>query len=386
MALASFAYHWVGGDFFALEQFQSACDSVASGLEDASRALSSQVSASSDGWTGLAGDTFRGTWDTDASAASAVADAWREMGTIIGTLGQRLAGLESQLEKAADAAEKQGVSIDPADGSVRPAAPADACLSPKAEAAAKKTALAAAEYTVIRSEILNQAKQDRALAATPLAKLAEDLKAPGLDPGTVLTAVDTVRGMEGTPADMNEDAIDDFLKTDGSTSPEELSQIWARLENAPVPSTAAKFAAGDAEALNLSGVGGAAVKSIPFLAAAGGFGITVAQDRALHESWRESVIDGVATNGTATAAGLGVTGLLGGGSVVATGGAVLVGGVLAVGVGDTVHNIVQENWGADWQQHGAVGGTLDGIGHVASKTGDDLYNTGKSVVNFIGGL
>jgi hypothetical protein len=83
---------------------------------------------------------------------------------------------------------------------------------------------------------------------------------------------------------------------------------------------------------------------------------------------------------------MGTAALIGGGSMVAVAGGVVVGGVVAVGVGDLVHNAFQENWNQDWQQNGVIDGTLDGAGHVLSKTGSDLVDAGKGIVNGIASL
>jgi len=58
---------------------------------------------------------------------------------------------------------------------------------------------------------------------------------------------------------------------------------------------------------------------------------------------------------------------------------VLAGGVVAYGVGDFAHNLIDENWGADISQHGVIGGVFDGIGDSAVKTGQDFANIGKSI-------
>jgi len=58
---------------------------------------------------------------------------------------------------------------------------------------------------------------------------------------------------------------------------------------------------------------------------------------------------------------------------------VAVGGVVAIGVGDFGHNLIDENWGADIQQHGVAMGVVDGVGNSAVKTGKDLGHMASSV-------
>jgi uncharacterized protein YukE len=87
---------------------------------------------------------------------------------------------------------------------------------------------------------------------------------------------------------------------------------------------------------------------------------------------------GGALAGTEVVSGLAVGGLAVGGAVAAAGG-VLAGGIIAVGVGDFATHLFQENWSADIHKDGVVGGVLDGVGHSAAETGQDIANVGKDV-------
>jgi len=85
-----------------------------------------------------------------------------------------------------------------------------------------------------------------------------------------------------------------------------------------------------------------------------------------------------ATGGAVTALGFaGATGLVV--SIGAGGAGVLIGGVAAYGVGDFAHNLIDENWSADINQHGVVVGVLDGVGDSAAKTGQDVAHIGESI-------
>jgi hypothetical protein len=44
----------------------------------------------------------------------------------------------------------------------------------------------------------------------------------------------------------------------------------------------------------------------------------------------------------------------------------------AVGVGDLVHNMIQENWAADWHRHGVLDGTVHGAADSFDKTRHDM--------------
>jgi hypothetical protein len=66
-------------------------------------------------------------------------------------------------------------------------------------------------------------------------------------------------------------------------------------------------------------------------------------------------------------------------SIGAGGAGVLAGGVVAYGVGDFAHNLIDENWGADINKDGVAGGIFDGIGDSAVKTGQDFAHVGESI-------
>ena len=78
----------------------------------------------------------------------------------------------------------------------------------------------------------------------------------------------------------------------------------------------------------------------------------------------------------------GALGVSGVGLTLAAGGAgVLAGGVVAYGVGDFAHNLIQENWGADISKHGVILGIGDGIGDSAVKTGQDFVKVGSGIAH-----
>ncbi|MCL2582648.1 MAG: WXG100 family type VII secretion target [Streptosporangiales bacterium] len=416
MSLPSFAYRWVGGDIHGLESFKTTCTSTASQLEDADQALSRQVSGvvGDGGWTGSTAQSFSGAWDKDSKAGAQLAGAWRKIGSITDDLARQLASLENQLEQAADQVEKQGLSINPADGTIKPAT---ACLAPKAEA---KNAKLASEYNSLRGEILSRAETVRAHAASQLADVTSSMVPEGPDYGLAVAGLDGMRGLWAAPTTYN-NALDaklaaakenvrvtqkaafrDYLDAKAKygkaarLSPEAgenasdalkgLKATEGKLASAPGETVTTRLAAGDADGLGVGGLAGGALKGIPYVGALAGAGITTWDDRAKGESWVHSASDGVVSNGVALGAGMGTATLIGGGSMVAVAGGVVVGGVVAVGVGDFVHNAFQENWSQDIHDHGVVDGMLDGTGHVLSNTGHDLADAGKSIVHGITSL
>lgn len=416
MSLPAFAYHWVGGDISGLESFRSTCTSTASQIDDVDQALTSQVDrvVGDAGWSGSASSSFSTAWGKDSKAGSQVADVWRKIGSIVDDLAQRLASLENQLEQAAYQIEKQGIKINPADGTIMPA---EACLTPQATA---KDAQLATAYNTVRGEILSQAETARASAASELSELTLSMLPGGTDWGLAAAGLDSARGLWAAPTTYNRElsktlteakanaattrsaAFKEMIEAKKSygnaakLSPEtrgnlaetakELRTTESKLADAPGESALTKLADGDAAGLGAAGLASGAIRGIPYAGALAGGVITTMGDRSEGESWGQSLSDGAVSNGAALAAGIGTAAAIGAGSVAAVAGGVVAGGVIAVGVGDLVHESFQENWSQDIHDHGVVDGLADGAGHVLSNTGKDLLNSGKSIVHGIASL
>jgi hypothetical protein len=89
-------------------------------------------------------------------------------------------------------------------------------------------------------------------------------------------------------------------------------------------------------------------------------------------------VGALTAGGAATALGaLGVTGV--GLSVGAGAAGVVAGGVVAYGVGDFAHNLIDENWGADFSKYGVASGVLHGIGDSAVHTVKDFAHTADTI-------
>lgn len=58
-------------------------------------------------------------------------------------------------------------------------------------------------------------------------------------------------------------------------------------------------------------------------------------------------------------------------------------GVAAVGVGDFVNNLWQENWNGDWHHYGVLGGTGHGIADSFDKTRHDMAHYGDDIINLL---
>jgi uncharacterized protein YukE len=395
--LAPHAYNWVGGDPAGLQALQGECTRVGSSITTADRALTGQVSqvVGAAGWDGSAASAFSSAWDQDSSAGAQLATAWDQIGSIAGNLAANLASLENALEGAAAQVEAAGGTIDIADGSALPNGTGNgvACPSPQL----------ISQYMSYRTKILAQASVARANAALALDQLTGGLLPSQPDVGDVVNGLDGVRGLWAVPTTYrreveeelaeaaekyvavrkaamleliakrklagNNARLDPETRENLAGTAEERSTLEGKLSDSPPESLLSQAADGDAAGLGLTGAAAGAVRALPFVGATVGAGVTVWQDRESGESWGKSLTDGVVSNGLALGAGFGAAALIGTGSALAVAGGVIVGGAAAVGVGDFVHNLFQENWSAQIQAHGVVGGVLDGIGNAGAETG-----------------
>ena len=416
-SLAPHTYDWVGGNMSGLQALEGECAKVASTLTDVDHALSRQVSqvVSAGNWRGAAADAFTSAWDKDSTAGAQLAGAWGKIGTIVGNLASDLAALENALEEAAYQVEKQGVAIDTANGTALSDTTADGNACPAPQVAAKNAKLIS-QYNGYRAKILAEASAVRAQAATALNEITESMLPPQKNWGAAVSGLDGIRGLWAVPTTYRRgiaDGLAEAEKTVNSTqraaweeliaarkvygnnallSPEtrqnaadalrERASLEGKLASAPGEDGTTMLADGDAGGLGLTGLASGAVRSVPYIGTLAGTGITIWQDRDEGESWGQSVSDGVVSNGAALGAGIATATIIGGGSVVAVAGGVVIGGAVAVGVGDFVHNVFQENWGGDWHQYGVLDGTAHGIADAASKTGHDLLHLASDLNPF----
>jgi uncharacterized protein YukE len=394
--LAPCAYDWVGGNMAGLQALHGECAKVAAAITAADRALSGQVSqvAGAGGWQGSAAGAFSSAWDQDSSAGAQLAGAWEQIGSVAGDLAVNLASLENALEGAASQVEAAGVAVDITDGAAAGGTAGGlACPSPQL----------VSQYMTYRAKILAEASVARAEAALALNQVTGSLLPSQPDLGDTVNGLDGVRGLWAVPTTYRKEvekglaeAEEEFVsarkaamleliakkkvlgdnarldpETRGKLSgtAQERASLEGKLGDSPPESILSQAADGDVAGLGLAGSAAGAVRAIPYFGATVGAGITVWQDREAGESWGKSLADGAVSNGAALAAGAGVAALVGTGSVVAVAGGVVLAGAAAVGVGDFVHNLFQENWSAEIQAHGVAGGLLDGAANAASETG-----------------
>jgi uncharacterized protein YukE len=414
----------VGGDIWGLQTLAEQCDAVAPEITGADTALSNAVGkvVTAGSWQGKTADSFSSRWDTDSRAGNQLAEAWTEIGKVIGELAAYLAGLENKLEGAAYQLEKQGVAVDQSDGAVLPDVTpgGHSNVAPQRMATAAKLA---SEYASSRSQILDAAQTARTTTAAQLTQIAGQLVPNAKDWGQLSNDLDIARSLWGIPTEYRgyveeelegtEQSLEqtersalktviELRKTQGNNAllPKEMrdtiSEIQAdkaTLESklgfaAGLESTSSKVANGDPGALGsaadgtsgLVRVAGGAIQAIPFIGAAAGTGITIWQDLENGESMGRATEDGVDSNaasligGMAAAAGTEfvVGTMIGAAPEVAVAAGVVVGGVAAVGVGDFVHNLYQENWTADVHQYGVLGGVGHGVADSFDTTRHDM--------------
>jgi hypothetical protein len=438
-ALAPFAHNWIGGDIHGLSGYAGTLYGYVPEITDVATALDGKVKqiVGAAGWQGSAASAFTKAWDHDAEGASALATVTSSTGNIVDWLAVTLSKIESALEQASDQAAGQGVPIG-AGGQ-----PPNACLAnPAAEAwrahyqgfynqcmldAVTARNKAAAALQAIGDSILGKhdggGEGEGGLSKSDLTAVS-DVLAGFLGLQTRYRGfVDLQVGhAKSQLAAAKTQAIEDARQADGrfgTWSAEDRQAFTAAkstLSGAESDLAAAQgnenwftkvtgFSPSDIPAVgdSLDGMGGVAGDlaragaGIPFvdLAAAGvGTYFSAQEDIAkgipAYVAYPGEAAGNLAAVGIGGAVGIAATGgaatVLGGlgasGLVVslgAGGAGVLAGGVVAYGVGDFAHNLINENWGADISQHGVVGGVLDGIGDSAVKTGQDFAHVGESI-------
>ncbi|HEX6507273.1 MAG TPA: hypothetical protein VF221_06545 [Chloroflexota bacterium] len=424
-ALPAFTESWVGGDIYGLQALADTLSGYVPKIADTIRPAELQVRSivTTNGWQGTAAASFARAWARDEAMAAALSVFIGDAATIINELAVTLAGIENALEEAAYQANQAGVPVG-SDGTLAPAE-----LTPSQQ----QTAVA---YQSFRQECLSDARKARTQAASALNSLYQqaDPSSRNLDGGEWTSISDYLRGLLALPTSYRryvEGKLPDVKKTaaaaraaareetrgsDGRFRPwtdqgrQEFQDAKAKLQAIEdQASSAEKFEKlpsklagyGIADLANGSEKWGSAARffgEIPFTGtglAAVGAGFTIAGDRVSGDSWGHAVADGLTSNSASLVAGegagvLGAAGtatvaadFLGAGAAVAgvsgAVGGVLAGGVVAVGVGDFVHNVFQENWAADIHNHGVIAGIGHGVVDSLNHTGHDIAHLASGV-------
>lgn len=430
-ALAAFSHNWIGGDIHGLSSFAGTLYGYGPQITGVAKALDGKVKqiVGDAGWQGDAASGFSKAWDHDSLGANALAKATDATGDVVDWLAVNLAKIESALEKAASEAQSHGVPIG-GNGE-----PVQACLSDQTAEKWRQS------YQSFYGRCMIDATNARNEAAGALQGLGNTILGKdgkdGGDKGGLLRGDynamgDVLAGFLGANtryrgfvdlrvghlrsqlADAKTKAIENARQADGKFgkwSAEDRGAFQSArgdLTSAEGDLTAAKngegfisklagYSPSDISALSksLDGVGGAAgdiaraADGIPFVdIAAAGLGTYFSAQEDIEKgvpapvAYTGEAAGNVAALGAGTAVGIGATGLvagLGAGTFVAGGAGVLAGGVVAYGVGDFAHNLIDENWGADFNKYGTWGGLGHGIADSAVKTGQDFENIGKSI-------
>lgn len=438
-ALAPFSHDWIGGDIPGLSAYAGTLYGYVPEINDVATALDGKVKqiVGAAGWQGSAASAFTKAWDHDAQGCSALATVTTSTGNIVDWLAVTLSKIESALEQAADQASGHGVPIGP-NGQ-----PPNACLAnPTAEAwrshyqgfynqcmldAVTARNKAAAALQGIGDAILGKhdggGGDGGGLSKTDLTSIS-DILAGFLSLQTRYRGFVDLRvgHAKSALADAKTKAIEDARQADGrfgTWSPEDrqaFTDAKSALSSAESDLSAAEgnenwftkvtgFSGSDITPIgdSLDGMGGVAGDlaragaGIPFvdLAAAGvGTYFSAQEDMAkgvpAYVAYPGEAAGNLAALGIGTGVGIGATSVAAAGlttlgasglivSLGAGGAGVLVGGAVAYGVGDFAHNLIDENWGADINKYGVVGGVFDGIGDSAVKTGQDIAHVGESI-------
>src|SRR5579875_606744 len=431
-ALASFAHNWVGGDIHGLSAYAGTLYGYSPKISDVSTALNSKVSATvgAAGWQGSASSAFSAAWDRDSQGCSALSSMTDGTGDIVNWLAVNLSQIESALESAADKASAHGVPIG-ANGE-----PPQECL---ADATAESSRAA---YQTFYNQAMHDAVDARNEAAGELQKVFDGVTGSNLQPGDRASWNDVLAGflgaktryrafvegqvdkLKGLKNDARLKAIDDARQADGKFgkwSPEDRAAFddakakfgtgadqLAGAENAEgMFSKVMGYSASDIPAISRALEDSSSLlkagASLPFvdLAAAGVATYFNAQDDIADGmpagvaypaeaggsalSLGAGYLAGNAATGLAAGAladggalaglGLGATGV----GIVAGGAGVLAGGVVAYGVGDFAHHMIDENWSQDIHNDGVVGGVAAGAWHSVEKTGQEWADMGEGI-------
>jgi uncharacterized protein YukE len=428
--LAPFAHEWVGGDIHGLASFAATLYGYIPKYEDVITALNKKVSqiVGDAGWVGAAATAFTANWEKVSAEINALGLVIVQTGGIVDQLAVDLAKIENALESAADQAEAHGVQIgsdgQPPDVSYPNATTEDwllgyqsfyeQCIAAANTARVQAAGALHGVTTAITSGTPTKGDADPSdlpahigegttlsdyladLISTPTvyanqvaAKLSEAEGTAAKALKTWKAAQAAARSADGRFGPMPDDvkaALKD-AKTELASAQADLTKaqdgenafsklFGTRLKDLPGLSDAAK-ALDDGSLLDKA-------LDIPVVDIVAG-GISTVLNAQQDEQkgvpgWAAYPLEAGGTiaaiaAGTAVA-GL-VTGAIVGAPVLAVGAGLVAGGVVAYGVGDYIHNYI-EDFGQQWHQHGALGIITD-FGAAGVGTWDDTKQLGEDV-------
>jgi uncharacterized protein YukE len=440
--LAAFSHDWVGGNIAGLAAFASTLAGYVSPVGDVVTALDRQVATivNDAGWQGQAASAFSRAWQSDAIGATALATVITSTAETCNWLASKLSIIENALEKVAQEAADHGVQIGP-DGQPVP--------EPLPEPAASWRQA----YLSFWNLCMTDAAQARATAATAMQGIYAKCGPPphqsggsgGLQPGDYNTLGDYLRGFWALPtisrkvlsesvetqeALVSQAAKDlralkkEFGNPGGSTMREALEnwekananitkgnatlgdakdelaglqdELSAAESNESAFTKALDFSVHDIPAFSgedLSGVLKVAADT-PFVdIASAGLGTYLNAEQDIHAGVSPYVaVPGEAAGSAASLAGAGAVAEALGETAAPLAVDLGVAGVAAWGIGDLVHNAIDEPWGGDMHSvqyvnigpgvtmqnpFAGIDGLVIGVGNVLDRTAVDGVNLVK---------
>jgi len=428
--LMPFAYDWVGGDIHGLSSLAGTLYGYPPKMADVVTALDKKVSqvVSDAGWQGSAASSFSTHWETAAAETNAVGLTIIDAGDIVNQLAVDLAKIENALESAADKTTAHGVPIG-SNGQPPQACYANQtqedwregyasfyqqCLASAQDARVQAAGALQSLYGVMSGQDGTDVTGKVGEGSTVADYLADLLATPSAYAGQVADKVEALtaaakkakqtwlaaqaaaRGADGRFGVMPDDVKAAFkdAQTQLASAREDLTAAQGR-ENALTKAL-------DTRTSDLPGISkladGLADDSILAKALdlpvvdvlAGGVNtyVNASQDEQHGvPGWLAYPLEtgntiGSLAAGTAVATVVGgaVAGLsIAGAPVLGVVAGAAAGGVVAYGVGDYVHNYI-EDFGQQWHQHGVLGIATD-FGAAGVGTWDDT----KGLVGDIGG-
>jgi uncharacterized protein YukE len=207
--LAPFCHDWVSGDIAGLASFASTLAGYVPRVGDVVTALDRQVAkiVNDAGWQGRAASAFGQAWQSDAVGATALATVITSTAETCNWLASKLSIIENALEKVAQETAAHGVQIGP-DGQPAP--------EPLAEPAASWRQA----YISFWNLCMADAAQARATAATAMQRIYAKCGPPphrnggsgGLQPGDYNTLGDYLRGFWALPT-ISRKALQESIET-----------------------------------------------------------------------------------------------------------------------------------------------------------------------------
>jgi uncharacterized protein YukE len=407
-----FSHEWIGGDIHGLSSFAGTMYGYVPQISGVVSALNGQVGhiVSDAGWQGDAATAFTGNWEKVSAETNSVGMVIIDAGEIADQLAVDLAKIENALEQAATTAASHGVAIG---GNGQPP---NACYADKTQedwrqgydsfyqqcmvAADKARNQAAGSLQSLFGEMTGHRPDDGSdtgakvgeggtvvdyladLVATPsaytgqVAKKVAELTEKAADAKQAwLSAQAAARGADGRfgvmPGDVKQglkDANSKLASAEGDLAQAQKSEnaftkvLDTRMSDLPGLSKAA-------DGLDDASVLGKALDLPVIDILAGGINTYVNANQDMQHGvpgWAAYPLEAGGTIASLAAGGA-VAGLVGGAvaglsiagaPVLGVAAAAAAGGVVAYGVGDYIHNYI-EDFGQQWHEHGALGIVTD---------------------------